>query len=246
LILPNDQFLQAAETLRSHRFAAFEETINDRHHVDGLEQYAAQYLYPSKFTELLGSEITVALFPASFVGWKLSRTPMPDPKQNDGYITSLEIEKLPPLQETDVEQSFTQVSLELPKSDTSDAVSISSETTGLGADLSEDEFVIIPTIPPDPPQNRADEIKFSGSVYDIVDLKTDYNVGVVEIGRCRKILENRDAQLVKLEKGLYVPKKEGLRKSFDYARDFVRKDNAGGSKFAKLLYRWSVLVERTS
>ena len=55
MILPNEDFLRAAEALRLHNFTALETVPGSPQYLDGLDMYAAQYEYPPEITERLGS-----------------------------------------------------------------------------------------------------------------------------------------------------------------------------------------------
>jgi hypothetical protein len=139
--------LRAAEALRLHHFTAIDPIIGSSHHVEGLDHYAVQYTYPPEITERLGSDVTIALYPASLVGWKLVYVPIPDPEQRGSFTTALTVQKLPaPVEPQDVEQSFIQLSMST--SDVDDAVSIASDyststiTSGIKVDEDEDYIFV--------------------------------------------------------------------------------------------------------
>jgi hypothetical protein len=46
----------------------------------------------------------------------------------------------------------------------------------------------------------------------------------------------------KVQKGLYLPRTDGLKELFKYAGEFLRRDNTGESKFAKQLEGWNNVV----
>jgi hypothetical protein len=126
IILPNEDFLRAAEALRLHHFTAIDPIVGSCQYIEGLDHYAAQYTYPPEITERLGSDVSIALFPASLVGWKLVYVPIPDPEHRGSFTTSLTVQKVPvPIDPADVEQSFIQLSAA--SSDADDAISIASE-----------------------------------------------------------------------------------------------------------------------
>jgi hypothetical protein len=58
-----------------------------------------------------------------------------------------------------------------------------------------------------------------------------------------KMLEKTDAQLVMIEKGMYVPRLTGLKESIETAIQFMKRDMAGGSKFCKVLREWVSLLD---
>src|SRR5271167_1439164 len=89
IILPNEDFLRAAEALRLHNFTALEPPPGTHQYLHGLDHYAAQYTYPPEITDRFGFDITIALFPASLVGWKLIYKPLPDPLQRGSFVTIL-------------------------------------------------------------------------------------------------------------------------------------------------------------
>lgn len=118
--------MRAAEALRLHHFTPIDPIVGSSQYIEGLDHYAAQYAYPPEITERLGSGVTIALYPASLLGWKLVYVPIPDPEQRGSFTTALKVQKLPlPLEIPDVEQSFVQ--LEMETSDVDDAISIASE-----------------------------------------------------------------------------------------------------------------------
>jgi hypothetical protein len=110
-LIPNEDFLRAAEALRLHSFTVLDPSPGSEHYVSGLEHYGAQYMFPLDLIERLGSEVTVSLFPASFVSWKLVYVGVRDVHDRRNFTTSLVIQKIQfPLEEKDVENSFIQVS----------------------------------------------------------------------------------------------------------------------------------------
>lgn len=255
MILPNEDFLRAAEALRLHNFTALETVPGSPHHLDGLDLYAAQYEYPSEITERLGSDITIALFPASLVGWKLNYNSVPNPQQRGSFIMSLTIQKLPPPTEMDVEQSFIQLSLS--SSDINDAISVASEdstsTISAGGKIeeSDDEYVMIrpQTLRKTPVERRGSVAMERGngpkspaeSVCLIMDSRPEQVCEAVEMLPGRKS-ERPGEELIMIEKGIYIPRREALKESFKNAVEFLRRDKAGGSKFAKVLKGWTQLL----
>jgi hypothetical protein len=255
LILPNEDFLRAAEALRLHNFTVLEPTRGSSHYLDGLEHYAAQYSYPPEVTERHGSEVTIALFPASFVGWKLVYVPVPDPRQWGCFTTSLVVQKLPLTAEAEVDQSFVQLSISSSTPDIQDTISLTSDDTAStisnGLEESDDEYVMIrsPTSTPSValqeaiPMERGNGPKSpTESICDIVDMKPEPGTGAIEMIPGQKMFERFDGQLITIEKGIYVPRSEALKETFKNAGDFLRRDNAGGSQFAKVLEGWNRLV----
>jgi hypothetical protein len=241
--------LRGAEALRLHNFIALETVA---HHVEGLENYAAEYMYPSEITDRLGKEFTVALFPASLVGWKLVYIPISDMKNKGSFTTGLAVEKIPFPLEMEIDQSFIELSRVSSESDV-DAISVTSDdSTSTISNGGEDEYVLIrPSQLRQTPVVRRGSVAMergngpkspSDSVCDIVDMKPDKMVGAVEMLPGQKMLEKSDGLLIKLDRGVYVPRTEGLKKSFKYAGDFLARDNLGGSKFAKLLEGWNNLL----
>ena len=252
MILPNEDFLRAAEALRLHNFTALESVSGSPHYLDGLDLYAAQYEYPPEITERFGSDITIALFPASLVGWKLNYNSVPNPQQKGSFIMSLTIQKLPPSTEMDVEQSFIQLSLS--SSDINDAISIASEDStskinaGEKVEDSDDEYVMIR------PQTLHKRIVGRGSVAMergngpkspaesvclTVDSKPEQVCEAVEMLPGQKSSERFGGELIMVERGIYIPRREALKESFKNALEFLRRDKAGGSEFAKLVEGWS-------
>ena len=68
-------------------------------------------MFPQEIIERLGSEVTVALFPASLVSWKLVYVGIRDIKDMSRFTTSLVVQKIPlPLEEQGGENSFIQLS----------------------------------------------------------------------------------------------------------------------------------------
>lgn len=263
--------------MRLHNFTALENTPESSQYIDGLDHYAAQYTFPPEITERLGSEITIALFPASLVNWKLVYIPVPDSRQRGSFTTTLTVQKIPVQKvDTDVEQSFIQLSLST--SDINDTMSIASDdsVSTIKAEA-EDEFIMIePHTLQQIPVGRRGSVAMergngprtpSESVCDIKDTKTEVKDGAVEMtpGERRdsvekkaevrtgavemlpgqKLLEKSDGQLILVDKGIYVPRKEGLKETFDSATEFLKRDNAGGTTFAKVLEDWNELLDRS-
>ena len=271
MLVPNEDFLRAAEALRLHHFTALEYSPSSSHHLDGLDNYAAQYIYPPEITDRLGHQITVALFPASLVGWKLVYVPVPRP--NGSFTTALGIQKIP-LPVVEVEQSFIQLSLSSSTSDIQDIDSVASDDTISHSDLryeTDDEYVVVgaraqpraPTPVPVPvpvpaaapalaprvlrrdsvPMERGNgPLSPSDSVCDIADMKPDPGAGAVEMLPGRMMLGRLESQLTELDKGVYVVRKDGLKESFENAMEFLRRDGLRSSKFAKLLESWNGLL----
>jgi hypothetical protein len=255
VILPNEDFLRAAEALRLHNFIALETVPGSPHYLDGLDMYAAQYEYPPEITERLGSNITIALFPASFVGWKLNYNSVPNPLQKGSFIMSLSIERLPPPVEIDVEQSFIQLSLS--SSDINDAMSVASEEStstindGGKVEDSDDEYVMIqPRTLRQRPVERGSVAMQRGngpkspteSVCLTVHPIPKQVCEAVEMLPGRNSSERSGGDLIMIEKGIYTPRREALKESFKNAMEFLRRDKVGGSKFAKVLEGWSYLL----
>jgi hypothetical protein len=255
VILPNEDFLRAAEALRLHNFTALDTEPGSPHYLDGLDLYAAQYEYPPEITVRLGSNVTIALFPASLVGWKLNYNSVPNPQQKGSFIMSLTIQKLPPPVEMDVEQSFVQLSLS--SSDVNDAVSVATEgststiNSGEKIEESDDEYVMIQ---PHTLHQRLVETRGSvamergngrkspeESVCLITDSKPEQVCKAIEMLPGQKSLE-RSRELIMIEKGIYIPRVEALNESFKNAADFLRRDKAGGSEFANVLEGWSYVL----
>lgn len=251
IILPNEDFLRAAEALRLHNFAALEPTPESPQHLDGLDQYAAQYTFPPEITERLGSEITIALFPASLVGWKLVYIPIPDPRQRGSFTTALAIQKLPVPVDTNVEQSFIQLSLS--NSDINDAISVTSEdsVSTVRAEIDDEYIMIEPHTLQQVSVGRRASVAMergngpktpSESICDIVDMKPEVGTCAIEMLPGQKMLEKSDRQLVLVDKGIYVPRREKLKESFKNAAEFLKRDNAGSNNFAKVLEGWNRLL----
>ena len=234
--------------------------------MDGLDNYAAQYLYPPEITDRLGYEISVALFPASLVGWKLVYIPVPRP--NGSFTTALAVQKIPPPVEVDVEQSFIQLSLSSSVADIDETNSVASDDTISHSEVryeTDDEYVFVgakpqppvpvpaspPTPTPAPMVLRRDSVPMergngplspSESVCDIADMKPDPGTGAVEMLPGRMMLERVEGQLKELDKGVYIARMEGLKESFENAMEFLRRDGLRASKFAKLLEIWNGLL----
>jgi len=272
LLVPNEDFLRAAEALRLHHFTALEYSPSSSHHLDGLDNYAAQYIYPPEITDRLGHQITIALFPASLVGWKLVYVPVPRP--NGSFTTALAVQKVPLPVEAEVEQSFIQLSVSSSTSDIRDTDSVASDDTVSHSDVryeTDDEYVVVaaqsrqpsPVSVPVPisvtaaapalaprvlrrdsvPMERGNgPLSPSESVCDIADMKPDPGVGAVEMLPGRMMLERLESQLTELDKGIYVARKDGLKESFENAIEFLRRDGLRSSKFAKLLEIWNSLL----
>ena len=237
------------------------------HHLDGLDNYAAQYAYPPEITDRLGEEITVALFPASLVGWKLVYIPVRRP--NGSFLTGLAIHKIPLPVEADVEQSFIQLSVSSSAADIRDTDSVNSDGTISHSDVryeTDDEYVVIDSNPPvrasaaapssalvpaslslrrdSVPMERGNgPLSPSESVCDIADMKPDPGAGAVEMLPGQKMLEKIEGQLRELDKGVYMARREGLKESIENGMEFLRRDGLRGSKFAQLLQEWSKNLE---
>jgi hypothetical protein len=223
-----------------------------------LENYAAHYSYPEEVANRLGIDITVALFPASFVGWKLAYFPVPDSHDSSSFTHSLAVEKLEFPADLDVEQSF--VALSRTSSTTeNDTFSLASDdsasTISLGGrEESEDEYIVIG--PSTPRATRREAVPMergngplspSESVCDIADMKPEADTGAVEMLPGRKMIEKKDGLLSVLDRGLFGAGTDGLKESFTNAREYLRRDGTGWSKFAKQLDTWSSLLgERAS
>jgi hypothetical protein len=253
LILPNEDFLRAAEALRLHNFAALDPIPDSLHHVAGLETYAAQYSYPPEITERLGTDVTVALFPATLVGWKLVYIPVMDANDKGSFTTSLAIQKIPIPVDTDVENSFIELSRP-PSVQNSITFDDDTSTTSTIRGESDDEYVHVQSyagvevhpVPKSMPMERGngDPITPSeGDEGDIVDMRPEPGTGAVEMLPGHKMLEKTDAHLIMIEKGMYVPRLAGLKESFGTAIEFMKRDVAGGSKFCKVLREWVSLLD---
>jgi hypothetical protein len=251
--LPNEDFLRAAEALRLHNFTALESTRGNPHHLEGLENYAAQYLYPPEITQRLGLDITVALFPASLLGWKLVYIPVRDTRDRTSFTTSLAIEKIPIPLELDVAKSFIQLSLSSSQENLSDAASVHSvETTStvaetVRADETDDEYVVVAPVRParrgSVAMERGNGLKSPmESVCDITDMEPESGTGAVEMLPGQMMLEKSEGQLILVTRALYVARKDSLKDSFRQAGEFLRRDGMHGTAFAKLLRGWSTLV----
>jgi len=248
LILPNEDFLRAAEALRLHNFVTLDPIPGSPHHLDGLETYAAQYAYPPEITERLGTDITVALFPASLVGWKLVYIPVMDAQDKGSFTTSLAIQKIPIPVDADVEHSFIQLSRSssvqnsITSDDDSSVSTVRAET--------DDEYVVVQSyagvevrpVPMSTPMERGNGPPVATSSCDIVDMKPEPGTGAVEMLPGHKMIEKTDGQLIMLEKGIYVPRISGLKESTEGAVEFMKRDGAGGSKFSKVLEGWNGLL----
>jgi hypothetical protein len=253
LILPNEDFLRAAEALRLHGFTALEALPGNKHHFEGLEHYAAQYMFPPEVNERLEPEFTVALFPASLVGWKLLYVPVLDSRDKGSFTTSLAIQKIQ-IPETDVEQSYIQLSRNSSTSDLRDTISMASDDTASTIsnirDDSDEEYVLITPSPPARPVRRESVPMERGngplspteSVCDIVDMKPYSDTGAVKMLPGQKMLEKTDGQLVFVDRGIWVPRAEGLKESFKNAAEFMGRDGTGGSQFARTLQGWGNLL----
>jgi len=243
-------FLRAAEALRLHNFVTLDPIPGSPHYFDGLDTYAAQYAYPPEITERLGPEITVALFPASLVGWKLVYIPVMNPQDKTSFTTSLAIQKIPLPEVADVEHSFIQLSRSssvqnsVASDDESSVSTVRAET--------DDEYVVVQAqpyagvevhpVPMSTPMERGNGDPVAASGVDIVDMRPEPGTGAVEMLPGHKMLEKMDSQLITLEKGAYVPRIPGLKESFTTAIEFMKRDGAAGSKFSKLLKGWADLL----
>lgn len=244
--------------MRLHNFIALEPVPGSPYYLDGLEHYAAQYLYPSEVTARAGTDLTVALFPATLVGWKLVYLPIPDIRDRGSFTTSLGIQKIPTTIDPEVEQSFVQLSRSSSTSDIPGMMSVTSDDSNSAIsacdrDETDDEFVVIPryanarTVSAarrgSVPMERGNGPKSpEESVCDIVDMRPEPGTGAVEMLPGQKMLEKSDGQLIMIDKGMYVPRTEGLRESFKSAGEFLGRDNCGGTKFAKALEGWKILL----
>ena len=217
-----------------------------------MEHYAAQYAYPPEITEKFGDELTVAMFPASVVGWKLAYIPISDLRDRESFTTGLAVEKIPIPVEFEMDQSFVQLSRVSSASDV-DAISVTSGDTNstifAGAD---DEYVVIrpvklhkPFVPEkdsvamereDGP-NSPDE-----SVCDIADTKAEEKVSAVEMLPGQKKVEKPDELLIKVNRGMYIPRRDLLKESFQNAEEFLERDRLANSKFGKVLKGWDNLL----
>ena len=178
--------------------------------------------------------------------------PIPDPRQRGSFTTTLAVQKLPIPVDADVEQSFIQLSLST--SDINDASSVTSEdsVSTLKGGETDDEYVMIEphTLEQVSVRRRGSVAMERGngpkspeeSVCDIADMKPEAGTGAVEMLPGQKMLEKRDGQLIMVDKGVYVPRREGLNESFKNALEFLKRDNAGGSKFGKVLEGWSLVL----
>jgi hypothetical protein len=257
LIVPNEDFLRAAEALRLHNFTALEMTADSPHHLDSLEHYAAQYTFPLEITDQLGTDVTVALFPASLLGWKIIYIPVPDAQRRGSFTTTINIQKIP-LPEPDIEKSFIQLSRSSSKSDVNDGRSVSDDDTASTISNtvqtdSDDEYVVIRpyaqvrTTPVERRESvameRGNGPKSPGeSDCDIADMKPEPGTGAIEMIPGQKMLEKSEGQLIMINKGLYVPRTEGLKESLRNALEFLSRDNLRESKFAKVLEGWNNLL----
>ena len=257
--MPNEDFLRAEEALRLHGFTLLDPSPGSVHYFEGLEHYAAQHAYPAEIIERCGSELTLALFPASFVGWKLAYVPVRDPQDTTSFTTSLAVEKISLPAESDVEHSFIELSRTSSRSVSIDGISLASDdstsTVSVGArDESEDEYIVIrpysrrqqqrsmAVTEPIPMERGNGPLSPSESVCDIADMKTEYGMGAVEMLPGQKTLEKKEGVLTILARGLFVPGADGLKESFQNAREYLRRDGTGWSKFAKQLDGWSNLL----
>jgi hypothetical protein len=77
---------------------------------------------------------------------------------------------------------------------------------------------------------------------EAAEMKVEVPPGAVEMLPGPKRLEKSDGQLILIEKGIYIPRREGLNESFKNATEFLKRDNAGGSKFARVLEGWGYLL----
>jgi hypothetical protein len=255
LILPNEDFLRAAEALRLHNFVALDPIPDSPHHLAGLEPYAAQYSYPPEITERLGADVTVALFPATLVGWKLVYVPVMDANDKGSFTTSLGIQKIPFPVDVDVEHSFIELSRP-PSVQNSIASDDDTSTISTVRGESDDEYVHVRayagvevhSVPMSTPMERGNGDPLApsegdeGGEGDIVDMRPEPGTGAVEMLPGHKMLEKTDAQLIMIEKGIYVPRLAGLKESIETAIEFMKRDVAGGSKFCMVLREWVSLL----
>ena len=255
MILPNEDFLRAAEALRLHHFTIIEPESDTSQYLEGLEHYAAQYSYPPELIEKHGRSITIALFPASFVGWKLVYIPMADPLERGKFHNALAVQKIPLPVDTDVEHSFIQLSRTSSRSE-HDTISLadddSTSTISGGRESDDEYFVVDPYAQVQPtPRPRAGSVAMergngpispTQSVMDIADMKPERGVGAVEMLPGHKMLEKPDGQLFMVLKGIYVPRVDPLKESFRNAGEFISRDGAGGTKFARVLDGWGKLL----
>lgn len=261
--MPNEDFLRAEEALRLHGFTLLDPSPGTVHYFEGLEHYAAQHAYPAEIIERHGSELTLALFPAGFVGWKLAYVPVRDPQDTSSFTTSLAVEKISLPSEIDVEHSFIELSRTSSRSESIDAISLASDdstsTVSVGArDESEDEYIVVrpssqrqqrpSAVTEAIPMERGNgPLSPSESVCDIADMRTEYGMGAVEMLPGQKTIEKKEGVLTILARGLFVPGADGLKESFQNAREYLRRDGTGWSKFAKQLDGWSnLLAQRNS
>jgi len=206
----------------------------------------------------LQTDLTVALFPASFVGWKLAYFPVRDPHDPTSFTNSLAVEKIELPSDLDVEQSFVALSRTSSLSGNIDAISLASDdstsTISVGArDESEDEYIVVHS-PGQHHQRTAPRrqsvamergngpLSPSDSVCDIADMKPEVGIGAVEMLPGRKTLEQKEGLLTSVDRGLFVAGTEGLKESFKNAREYLRRDGTGWSKFAKQLDGWGNLL----
>jgi len=229
------------------------------HFFEGLEHYAAQYSYPAEMVEKLETDITVTLFPASFVGWKLVYVPVRDPQDTTSFTTSLAVEKIALPANMDIEHSFIELSRTSSRSGTIDAISLASDDSAStiisvgGREESEDEYVIVgsssgsrqrqvPRTEPVPMERGNGPISPSDSVCDIADMKPGYGLGAVEMLPGQRTLETTEGLLTAVDRGLFVAGTEGLKESFKNAREYLVRDGSGWSKFARQLDAWGNLL----
>ena len=247
MLLPNEDFLRAAEALRLHNFVTLDPIPDSPHYLDGLEHYAAQYEYPPEITERLGTDITIALFPASLVGWKLVYIPVLDAQNTGSFTTSLAIQKIPMPVDYDVEHSC----IELSRSSSVQSTNSDDGSVSTARAETDDEYVVVrpyaqlatQPVPTSPPMERGNGNPIAVSACDITDMKAEPGTGAVEMLPGHKMIEKTDAQLIMLKKGIYVPRLVGLKESFENTIEFMRRDGRSGSKFAKVLQGWASLLE---
>jgi len=92
---------------------------------------------------------------------------------------------------------------------------------------------------------KATSKEMSGSFHsscDIADMKPEPGTGAVEMLPGTKMLEKSEGQLFKIEKALYVPRKEFFRESIENAREFLRRDGNSKTKFARILDGWELVL----
>lgn len=251
MLLPDEDFLRAAEALRLHNFVTIDPIAGSPHHLDGLDHYAAQYAYPPEITERLGTDITVALFPAILVGWKLVYIPVMDINDKGNFTTSLAIQKIPIPVDSDIEHSFIQLSRSSSTQETQSLTSDDDSSVSTVRAETDDGYVVIEPyaqaevvpVPMSTPMERGNgDPVAEASVCDIVDMRPEPGTGAVEMLPGRKMLEMTDGQLNMVIKGVYVPRLAALKESFDGAIEYMKNDSMDGSMFANVLAGWVNLL----